>query len=74
MLTAAVVNTKIGNVDNKIPDVSKLVKKVNCGAKIKDIQGKYFTTTDYNKFMNDILDSKTKTKKNCLIKLIFLIS
>ena len=74
MLTAAVVNTKIGNVHNKIPDVSKLVKKENCDAKIKDIQGKYFTTTDYNKFMNDILDSKTKTKKNCLIKLIFLIS
>ena len=74
MLTAAVVNTKIGNVHNKIPDVSKLVKKVNCDAKIKDIQGKYFTTTDYNKLMNDILDSKTKTKKNCLIKLIFLIS
>ena len=39
-MTKAVFNTKIGKVQNKIHDVS-------------DIEGKYFTISDYNKIMND---------------------
>ena len=31
--------------------------------KISDIQKQYFTTSDYNKFMNDILDAKIKNKE-----------
>ena len=30
---------------------------------IKDIEGKYFTTADYNKFTSDILDVKIKQKE-----------
>ena len=30
---------------------------------MSDIESKYFTTSDYNKFMNNILDAKIKNKK-----------
>ena len=30
---------------------------------MKDIEGKYFTTSDYYKFSNDILDVKIKNKE-----------
>ena len=33
-----------------------LVNKTNYDTKMKDIEGKYFTTADYNKFTSDILD------------------
>ena len=62
-MTTAVLNTKIGEVDKKIPIVSGLVKKTNYGAKILDIEGKYFTTSGYNKFASDILDPKIKQKQ-----------
>ena len=32
-------------------------------ANAKDIEGKYFTTSDYNKFTNNIFNAKIKTKK-----------
>ena len=52
----------VGEVENKIPDASKLVKKRDYDTKITDIDGKYFTTIDYNKYINDILESKRKLK------------
>ena len=57
------VLNKIEEVQNKIPDVSGLVKKTDYDAKISDIEGKYFTTADYNKFTRDVLDIKIKQKK-----------
>ena len=45
-------------VQNKIPNVSNLVKKADYVAKISDIKGKYFTISNYNKFANNILDAK----------------
>ena len=39
-MTTAVLNTKIGEVENKIPDVSGLVRKTDYNAKIKDIETK----------------------------------
>ena len=42
---------------------SGLVKKIDCDTKVKDIEGKYFTTADYNKFTNVILDIKIKQKE-----------
>ena len=39
-----------------------LAKKTNYNAKISDVEKKYFTTFDYNVFMNDILDAKIKQK------------
>ena len=60
LATTAVINTKIGGVENKIPDVNDLVNKKDDDAKISDIEGKYFTTSDYNKFTSNILDAKIK--------------
>ena len=60
MVTATVLNTKISEFENKIPDVSGLVEKPDNDAKITDIERKYFTTSDYNKFTSDILDAEIK--------------
>ena len=60
LATTAVINTKGGGVENKIPDVNDLVNKKDDDAKISDIEGKYFTTSDYNKFTSNILDAKIK--------------
>ena len=62
-MTASVLKTKISEVENKIISVSGLVKKTDYDAKIKDIERKYFSTTDYNKFISDILDVKIKQKE-----------
>ena len=48
--------------ENKIPDVNNLVKKTNCDAKISEIENKYITTTDYNKFTKNIVDNNIKSK------------
>ena len=50
-------------VENKIPNVSDLVKKADYDAEIRDIKDKYFTTSDYSKFANNILDAKISAKK-----------
>ena len=42
LIATSVLNTKIGEVENKIPDVSGLVKKTDY--KILDIEKKYFTS------------------------------
>ena len=52
------------DIKNKIPDVSDLVKKINYDAKIKEIGDKNFTTLDYNKFTNEMLDTRIINKKN----------
>ena len=49
--------------ENKTPNVSDLVKKVDFNGGIKDIKDKYFTTSDYNSFTNNILDTKKTAKK-----------
>ena len=38
------------------------MKKVYYDAKISDIESKYSTTSDYNKFMNKILNAKINEK------------
>ena len=47
LVTTTAFNTKIEEVENKIQDVSGLVKKPNDNAKISNIQLKYSTTSDY---------------------------
>ena len=72
---------KLEKLIKKIPDVSGLVttvlmqKKKDHDAKISEIERKYFHTSDYNKFMSDIIDAKMKQQKtNKQTKnLIFLI-
>ena len=61
-ITNLATTTALTAVENKIPNVSDLVKKTDYDAEIKDIKNKYFTTSDYNKFTNNILDAKTAKK------------
>ena len=53
---------KVSAVENKIPDVSNLVKKRIYDAKISDIHSKYITTADYNRFTKNIVDNSIKNE------------
>ena len=46
-----------------IPSSSYLVNKTDYDAKISDIEPKYFTTSDYNKFTVEILNAKITEKE-----------
>ena len=70
LATTAALNV----VENKISNVSDLIKKIDYDENIKDIEGKYFTTPDYNKFTDNILDVKITHTHKKLMNLILLIS
>ena len=53
---------KLKRVEKNIHDFTDVVKITDYDAKISDIEGRYFTACDYNKFMSDILDAKIKQK------------
>ena len=61
--TNTVLNTETVEVENKIPDVSGLTKKTGYDGTILDIEKKYLTASNYNKFTKEILDTKIKEKK-----------
>ena len=63
LVTRTVPNTEIEEVNNKIPHLSGLVKLTNYDTKIFLIEGKYFTSSDYNKFTSNIFNAKIKQKK-----------
>ena len=44
LVTATVLNTKVWEVENKIPNVSGLYKKTDHNATMSDTETKYFTT------------------------------
>ena len=46
----------------KIKYLSNLVKKTYYDAKISNIESKFITTADYNKFTKDIVDNNIKIK------------
>ena len=69
LATASALTT----VENKIPDAINLLMKADYDAKISDIESKYFTTTDHNKFTSQTLDAKIK-QKELVINLILLDS
>ena len=50
-------------VENKVPGVSNIVKKIDFDVKLSDIEPKYFTSKDYNKFTSQTLDAKIKKKE-----------
>ena len=50
-------------VENKIPNVSDLIKKADYDVKISEMESKYFATSDYNKFTSNTLDANITTKK-----------
>ena len=51
------------NIENKIPNVNDLAKKANYDRKISEMEDKCFSTSEYNKFTNNILDTKVTQKK-----------
>ena len=57
----AATSPVLNAVKNKTPDVSNLVKK-NYDAKMTDIENKYITTADNNKFTKDIVANNMKSK------------
>ena len=57
-ITGLATTAALTMVENKIPNVSYLAKKMDYYAKISDIEKKYFTTSDYNKFTRDILEKR----------------
>ena len=63
LVTTTILNTKISEIENKIPNISDLTKKEDQHGEISDIEGKYFTTSDYNKFTSETLDTKIKQKE-----------
>ena len=62
LVTTTVLNTKIGEVGRKIPNVSGIFRWTDYNAKISNIKKKYFMTSDYNKYISEILDAKIKEK------------
>ena len=62
-ITNLVTTAAFTGVENKILNVRDLDIKTDYDAKPTEIEVKYFTTSDYNKFANDILDTKIKNKK-----------
>ena len=62
IINALATNAALIAVKNKIPHVSNLVKNTDYETKISDIETKYITTADYNKFTKDIVVNQMKSK------------
>ena len=62
-ITNLATTAAVSTVENKIPNFSDLVKKADYDAEIKYIKDKYFATSDYNKFTNNIFDEKITEKR-----------
>ena len=58
----ATTNTALTTVENKILNVSDLVKNADYDAKISEMEKKYFTTSEYNKFTSNTFDAKLTQK------------
>ena len=62
-ITNLATTAALTTVENKIPNVSNLNKRADYDAKISGMENEYLTTSDYNKFTSNTLDTKT-TQKN----------
>ena len=62
-MTNLATTAALTTVENKKLYVSALAKKADYDAEIKEIRNKYFTTSDYNKFTNNILDENITGKE-----------
>ena len=61
-ITGLVSTFPLTVVENKIPDVSKLVKKTQYDTKTSENESKYITTADYNKCTRNRVANQTKSK------------
>ena len=60
----SVLEKKIDDAGKKILILAGLLKsRPDYDGKVSDIETKYFTTSDYNKFINEILN-KNRKKRN----------
>ena len=59
-----ITNSPTTGVENKISNVSNLVTKADYVKKTKGNKGKYLTTSDYDKFSNNVLDANIKIKNS----------
>ena len=57
-ITSLAATFALNTIENKIPNVSDLVNTTDFVAKILDIEAKWITAFDYNKFTGEILDKK----------------
>ena len=58
-----VFTAALNAIENKINTIDwRYCQKNDCDAKIKDTEIKYFLTSDYNKFMSGIFDTKVREK------------
>ena len=60
IITGLATTAALNAFENKIPDFRNLFKKTDYNAKISGIVSKYFTTSDYNRFTNEITDNEIK--------------
>ena len=58
--TPTVLNTNIKEIDNKIPDLSGLVKKTDYDAKISEFKENTLLILILINFKSDVLDAKIK--------------
>ena len=63
-MTTAVLNTKIGEVENKIPDTSSLVTTTVLNTKFSEVENKppdhvkYITTSEFTKLTAEIFTGR----------------
>ena len=62
-ITKLATTAGVTTVENKIPNVSYRVKKADYDAKTSEVENKHFTTSGYNKFTSNILDTRITQKK-----------
>ena len=62
-ITGLATTAALTDVENKIPDDSDTIKKVEYDGKIKYIESKYFTTSDFRKFTDHAIGAKIENKE-----------
>ena len=61
-ITGLATTAALKVIENKINNVSDLVKKTDYDAKISGLEVKYFTISDYKELTGEIHNAKTKDK------------
>ena len=62
-VTGLATTASLNGVENKTFHICDIVKKTEHDATISDIESKYFTAANYDKFTSKILDAKIKQKE-----------
>ena len=76
LVTATILNTKISEVENKIPNTSSLVTKIVLNRKISEVQNKipnhdkYITSPEFNKLLAENFTARLK-QANLVTKIDF---